>query len=80
MFAVIRVNRDGSETPLRTCRTKEAALIASQMEKEKVSYDSLRASLRSVARLHGACGRSPAERGKIRAVAMDDEGFTEIRF
>ena len=58
MFAVIRVNRDGSETPLRTCRTKEAALIASQLEKDRVS---------------------PAERGKIRAVAMDDEGFTEIR-
>lgn len=59
MFAVIKTNRDGSETALRTCRTKEAALIASQLEKNLVS---------------------PAERGTIRAVAMDDEGYSEIMF
>ena len=58
MYAVIRRNEDGSETPLRTCRTIECAIIASQLEKDRVS---------------------PAERKAIRAVAMDDEGYTELR-
>ena len=57
MFAVIRENRDRSITHLRTCRSKEAAIIACQLEKDKIS---------------------PAERSMIRAVAMDDEGYTDI--
>ena len=57
MFAVIRENRDRSVTHLVTCRSMEAAIIASQLEKNKVS---------------------PSDRNRIRAVAMDDEGYTEI--
>ena len=57
MFAVIRENRDRSITRLRTCRTQEAAIVASQMEKSKVPL---------------------TERTAIRAVAMDDGGYTEI--
>ncbi|MBQ9664278.1 MAG: hypothetical protein IJV40_14120 [Oscillospiraceae bacterium] len=57
MFAVIRENRDRSITALRTCHSREAAIIASQMEKDKVS---------------------PAERGLIRAVVLDDGGYEEI--
>ena len=57
MYAVIRNNVDRSITRLCTCSTKEGAIIASQLEKNKVS---------------------PAERGRIRAVAMDDGGYTEI--
>ena len=57
MFAVIRSTADGAVTRLRTCSTKEAVLIASQLEKDKVS---------------------PTERHLIRAVAMDDEGYTDI--
>ncbi len=59
MYAVILENRDRSITHLVTCRSKEAALIASQLEKDKVS---------------------PADRSKIRAVALDDGGYTEIIF
>lgn len=59
MYAVIRENTDRSVTPLRTCRSKEAVMIASQLEKNKVP---------------------PSERSSIRAVVMDDEGYTEIRF
>ena len=57
MFAVIRENRDRSITRLLTCRTQEAAIVASQYEKSKVLL---------------------AERTTIRAVAMDDGGYTEI--
>ena len=57
MYAVIRMEDDRSVTKIRTCRTKEAALIAAQMEKDRTA---------------------PAERGSIRAVAMDDEGYSEI--
>ena len=57
MFAVIKENRDRSITRLQTCRTQEAAIVASQMEKNKVPL---------------------AERTAIRAVAMDDGGYTEI--
>ena len=35
MYAVIRNNRDGSVSTLQTCKSREAAIIASQMEKEK---------------------------------------------
>ena len=59
MYAVIKENTDHSVTPLRTCRSREAVMIASQLEKDKVP---------------------PSERSSIRAVAMDDEGYTEIRF
>ncbi len=57
MFAVIRQNQDNTVTRLRTCSTVEAVMIASQLEKDKVSL---------------------AERHRIRAVAMDDGGYTEI--
>ena len=57
MFAVIRENRDRSITRLQICQTREAAIVASQMEKSKVPL---------------------AERTTIRAVAMDDGGYTEI--
>ena len=57
MFAVIRKNRDRSITRLQTSRTQEAAIVASQMEKNKVPL---------------------AERAAIRALAMDDGGYTEI--
>ena len=57
MFAVIRENRDRSITRLQICHTREAAIVASQMEKNKVPL---------------------AERTAIRAVAMDDGGYTEI--
>ena len=57
MFAVIRENKDRSITRLQTCRTQEAAIVASQMEKDKVPL---------------------VERTAIRAVAMDDGGYTEI--
>ena len=57
MYAVIRENRDRSITRLQTCRTQEAAIVASQMEKDKVPLQ---------------------ERTSIRAVAMDDGGYTEI--
>ena len=57
MFAVIRENRDRSITHLRTCQNKEAVIIASQLEKDRVS---------------------PAERSLIRAVVMDDEGYSEV--
>ena len=57
MYAVIRENRDRSITHLQTCRSKEAAIIASQLEKDKVT---------------------PRERVFIRAVVMDDEGYSEI--
>ncbi|MBO5569330.1 MAG: hypothetical protein J6A79_10430, partial [Clostridia bacterium] len=57
MYAVIRENRDRSITRLQTCRTQEAAIVASQLEKNKVPLP---------------------ERTAIRAVAMDDGGYTEI--
>ena len=57
MFAVIRENRDRSITRLLSCRTLEAAIVASQMDKNKVPL---------------------TERAAIRAVAMDDGGYTEI--
>ena len=57
MFAVIKENRDRSITRLQTCRTQEAAIVASQIEKDKVPLP---------------------ERTAIRAVAMDDDGYTEI--
>ena len=57
MYAVIRENRDRSITRLLSCRTQEAAIVASQMEKDKVPLP---------------------ERTSIRAVAMDDGGYTEI--
>ena len=59
MYAVIRENRDRSITRLLSCRTLEAVIVASQVEKSKVPL---------------------AERATIRAVAMDDEGYTEILF
>lgn len=58
MYAVIRENRDRSITQLQTCRTQEAAIVASQIEKDKVPLP---------------------ERTEIRAVAMDDGGYTEIK-
>lgn len=57
MFAVIRENRDRSITRLLSCRTLEAVIVASQVEKKKVPLP---------------------ERSAIRAVAMDDGGYTEI--
>ena len=57
MFAVIRENRDRSITRLLTCGSLEAVIVASQLEKNKVSL---------------------SERSTIRAVAMDDGGYTEI--
>ena len=57
MFAVIRENRDRSITRLLTCGSLEAVIVASQLEKNKVSF---------------------SERSTIRAVAMDDGGYTEI--
>ena len=36
MYAVIRENRDRSTTVLRTCRSREAIIVASQLEKDKV--------------------------------------------
>ena len=54
MFAVVNKETD---RVLRTCKSKEAALIAAQLEKDKVDM---------------------AKRGSITAVAMDDEGFTDI--
>ena len=57
MFAVIRENRDRSITRLLTCESLEAVIVASQLEKNKVSF---------------------SERSTIRAVAMDDGGYTEI--
>ena len=57
MYAVIRENRDHTITRLQTCRTQEAAIVASQLEKDKVPLQ---------------------ERTSIRAVAMDDGGYTEI--
>ena len=56
MYAVIR-NENGADKLLRTCITKEAVIIAAQLEKNNVS---------------------PNERSRIRAVAMDDEGYSEI--
>ncbi len=46
MFAVIR--KDEPVTVLRTCSTKEAALIAAQLEKEKVDVTE-RGSITAVA-------------------------------
>ena len=57
MFAVIRENRDRSITRLLTCGSLEAVIVASQLEKNKVSF---------------------SERSTIRAVTMDDGGYTEI--
>ena len=57
MFAVIRENRDRSITRLISCGSLEAAIVASQMEKNKVPL---------------------TERAAIRAVAMDDGGYTDI--
>lgn len=57
MYAVIRENRDRTITRLLSCRTREAAIVASQVEKSKVPL---------------------AERTAIRALAMDDGGYTEI--
>ena len=48
MYAVIRENRDHSITPLLTCRTQEAAIVASQTEKSKVPL-SERPTIRAVA-------------------------------
>ena len=59
MYAVIRENRDRSVTALRTCLSREAVIVASQLEKDKVP---------------------PAERSLIRAVVMDDGGYSEILF
>ena len=36
MFAVIRTDTDGSVTQLRTCGSKEAAIIAAQLEKDRL--------------------------------------------
>ena len=38
MFAVIRENRDRSITRLLTCGSLEAVIVASQLEKNKVSF------------------------------------------
>ena len=57
MFAVIKENRDRSVTRLISCGSLEAAIVASQMEKNKVPL---------------------TKRAAIRAVAMDDGGYTEI--
>ena len=57
MFAVIRENRDRSITRLISCGSLEAAIVAAQMEKNKVPL---------------------TERAAIRAVAMDDGGYTDI--
>lgn len=56
MYAVIRKPDDSI---LYTCNSKEAAMIAAQLEKSKLC---------------------PAERQNITAVALDDEGFTDILF
>ena len=48
MYAVIRENRDRSITQLQTCRTQEAAIVASQIEKDKVPLPE-RTTIRAVA-------------------------------
>ena len=48
MFAVIRENRDRSITRLLTCGSQEAVIVASQLEKNKVSF-SERSTIRAVA-------------------------------
>ena len=48
MYAVIRENRDRSITRLLSCRTLEAAIVASQMDKNKVPLTE-RAAIRAVA-------------------------------
>ena len=57
MFAIIRNTEP--VIVLQTCSTREAAIIACQMEKDKVPV---------------------RERGTIRAVVLDDEGFADIVF
>ena len=57
MYAVIKTTDPISV--LRTCNTKETALIAAQLEKDKVEL---------------------SERSKIKAVVMDDGGYTDILF
>ena len=42
MFAVIRENRDRSITRLLTCGSLEAVIVASQLEKNKVSTAGIR--------------------------------------
>ncbi len=36
MFAIIRTGADGSVTQLRTCHSREAAIIAAQLEKDRL--------------------------------------------
>ena len=36
MFAVIRTDADGSVTQLRTCHSREAAITAAQLEKDRL--------------------------------------------
>ncbi len=55
MFAIIRTTEP--VTVLQTCSTREAAIIACQLEKDKVPV---------------------RERGTIRAVVLDDEGYADI--
>ena len=57
MYAVIKTT--DPITVLRTSNTKETALIAAQLEKDKVE---------------------PSERSMIKAVVMDDGGYTDILF
>ena len=57
MFAIICTTEP--VTVLQTCSTREAAIIACQLEKDKVPV---------------------RERGTIRAVVLDDEGFADIVF
>ncbi len=56
MYAVIRKPED---SVLYTFSSKEAAIVAAQLEKSKVSL---------------------SDRQNITAVAMDDEGFSDILF
>ena len=36
LFVIIRTATDGSTVTLHTCRSREAAIVAAQLEKEKV--------------------------------------------
>jgi len=56
MYAVIKKPEDSI---ICTCNSKEAAIIAAQLEKSKLEI---------------------AARPTITAVALDDEGYTDIRF
>ena len=70
MYAVIRENRDRSITRLQTCRTQEAAIGATQREKDKVPLQE-RTSIRAVAMDDG---------GTRRLCCKNENALEEITF